>query len=178
MKITLSTSYRMHAMLSETKSRSAKNLLLHTFFFILLVTQINIAQWHSQNQFETPVFETISMEDGLPENSVTCILQDYLGYLWLGTQNGLVRYDGYSMKVFQSEEGDSSTISGRRITTIFEDRDRNLWIGTLNGLNKFNRENDSFKYFKSINNDTNSINSNEIYSLYEDTLGRYWVVYC
>ena len=99
-------------------------------------------------QFQTPVLEGISIEDGLPENSVTCILQDYLGYLWLGTQNGLVKYDGYSMKEFQPDENNPGNISSRRIASIYEDKNRTLWFGTLNGLNKFNRTNETFIKFK------------------------------
>ena len=150
------------------KSSSVFFLAASILIFILF-PKINYSQ------FNSPVFENISMEDGLPENSVTCILQDYLGYLWLGTQNGLVRYDGYSMTVFQSEEGDSGTISGRRITTIFEDKNKVIWIGTLNGLNKFDRVSETFNSYKYISDDKSSINSNEIYSLYEDTAGRFWV---
>ena len=92
----------------------------------------------------TPAFEYMSLEDGLPDNSVTCILQDYLGYLWLGTQNGLVKYDGYTMEVFQPGKNDSS-ISSEGIAAIFEDKNKTLWIGTWNGLNKFNRKSESYR---------------------------------
>jgi signal transduction histidine kinase/ligand-binding sensor domain-containing protein/DNA-binding response OmpR family regulator len=126
-------------------------------------------------QFQTPVFKNISIEDGLPENSVTCILQDYLGYLWLGTQNGLVKYDGYSMKIFQPEENNPGSISSRRIATIYEDRNNDLWIGTLNGLNKFNRITESFKSYKYDSDNTVSINSNLTHCIYEDKAGRLWV---
>ncbi len=108
------------------------------------------------SQFNPPVFENITIEDGLPENSVNCILQDYLGYLWIGTQNGLAKYDGYSMKVFQPEKDNNSSISDRGIVTIYEDKNKTLWIGTLNGgLNKFDRTNESFKSYRYNPNDTN-----------------------
>jgi signal transduction histidine kinase/ligand-binding sensor domain-containing protein/DNA-binding response OmpR family regulator len=128
------------------------------------------------SQFNPPVFESITVEDGLPKNSVTCILQDYLGYLWLGTQNGLVQYDGYSMKVFQPEKDNSSRISDGRITTIYEDKNKTLWIGTYEGgLNKFDRANGTFNSFKYNPNDTTSINSDKTHCIYEDKSRRFWI---
>ena len=132
----------------------------------------------SQNifsQFTTPVFEYLSSEDGLPENSVTCILQDHLGYLWLGTQNGLVKYDGYTMKIFLPEKNDINSISNGSIVSILEDKKNVLWIGTANGLNKFNRITETFTWYKHNYNDTNSINNSYAKCIYEDRAGRFWV---
>lgn len=128
------------------------------------------------SQFNPPVFENITIKDGLPENSVTCILQDYLGYLWFGTQNGLAKYDGYSMKVFQLGEDNRNRMHTKEVVTIFEDKEKTLWVGTMNyGLHKFDRENDSFKSYKYNSDDTNTINSNSIQCVYEDKIGRFWV---
>ncbi|MEJ2618205.1 MAG: two-component regulator propeller domain-containing protein, partial [Ignavibacteriaceae bacterium] len=130
---------------------------------------------NANSQFPTPTFEYISSENGLPENSVTCILQDHLGYLWLGTLNGLVRYNGNSMKVFQHDKNDSSSISNSSISAIYEDKNKTLWIGTWNGLNKFNRVNGSFKSYKFNPNDTNSISDNGIKCIYENSSGKFWI---
>jgi signal transduction histidine kinase/ligand-binding sensor domain-containing protein/DNA-binding response OmpR family regulator len=121
------------------------------------------------------VFEEITMADGLPENSGTCILQDYLGYLWIGTQRGLAQYDGYSMKVFQPEEDNSGSISNGVIITIYEDKNKTLWIGTNGGLNKFERINESFKKYRHNPDDSTSINSNYISCIYEDKSGGFWI---
>jgi signal transduction histidine kinase/ligand-binding sensor domain-containing protein/DNA-binding response OmpR family regulator len=128
------------------------------------------------SQFNPPVFEEITVENGLPENSVHSILQDYLGYLWLGTQNGLVQYDCYSMKVFQPEKDKSESISDADIITIYEDKNKTLWIGTwTGGLNKFNRTDESFRSYRYDPDDTTSINSDQIHCIYEDKSGRFWV---
>jgi signal transduction histidine kinase/ligand-binding sensor domain-containing protein/DNA-binding response OmpR family regulator len=126
-------------------------------------------------QISTLVFEDINIEHGLPENSVTCILQDYLGYLWLGTQNGLVRYDGYTMKVFKPQKDIPGSISSGVIVKIYEDNNKNLWIGTYNGLNKFNRAEESFKIYRHDQDNPESINSDLIIFIYEDLTGRFWV---
>jgi signal transduction histidine kinase/ligand-binding sensor domain-containing protein/AraC-like DNA-binding protein len=132
----------------------------------------------SQNifpQFTTPVFENISIEDGLPENSAMCIVQDYLGYIWIGTQNGLVKYDGYSMKVFQPEDMNRDMLNQKGIVALFEDREKILWVCTLNGLFRFNRSDETFKCYKHLDSDSGSINSDLTHCIYEDKKGRLWI---
>ena len=145
------------------------------FVSIILSSSINLFPQNSNPHFQTPVFENITIEDGLPENSVTCILQDYLGYLWLGTQIGLVRYDGYTMKVFQPEDMNWDKLRRKGIVTLYEDKEKTLWIGTLNGLFKFNRIDETFKCYQSVDNDTQSINSDLVHCIYEDKKGRMWI---
>ncbi len=158
-------------------ARVIQNQKLKSFIVLLLSFYFFCLTSFSQNKqnFITPVFENISIEDGLPENSVTCILQDYLGYMWFGTQNGLVKYDGYSMKVYKPDTADNKSISGREIVTLFEDSNKTLWIGTLYGLNKFNREDESFKSYLFNSNDSNSISSDLVHTIYEDRFGRFWI---
>ena len=152
---------------------------LRKFYFVfLLITSLFFLIFFSKNiycQYNTPLFENISSKVTLPNSSITCIFQDYLGYLWLGTENGLVKYDGYSTKIFQPEKNDSCSISSRGIVTIYEDKNKTLWIGTLDGLNKLNRADESFINYKHIFGDSNSINSNNIQCIYEDHKGRFWI---
>ena len=154
-------------------------LLRKSFIFYLVVIESSfIFISYPQNfdpSYSIPVFEYISIENGLPDYGVTCIFQDYLGYLWLGTQNGLVKYDGYSLKVFQTDKNNPGSLSNTEIVEIFEDADKTLWIGTMNGLNKFNRADESFKCYKYNPDDTNSINWSQVHSIYEDKAGRFWI---
>ena len=83
-------------------------------------------------QFERPFFNTISVENGLPEGVVTTSLQDKLGYLWLGTQNGLVRYDGISTKLYSMPDDDDKPVNGASVSNLFEDKQGNLWAGIRN----------------------------------------------
>src|SRR5690606_5822011 len=80
----------------------------------------------------------------LPENLISCILQDKMGFMWFGTKDGLNRYDGYSFKVYRYDPFDSTTISENFIQCIFEDSKNRLWIGT-DKLNLFLPESDGFK---------------------------------
>ena len=86
-------------------------------------------------------FERISVEQGLSQETVPTIIQDYQGYMWFGTRNGLCKYDGYKFTVYQHDPTDTTSIGSNIIETLFEDRTGTLWIGTFyGGLNKFNRE--------------------------------------
>ncbi|NIT61904.1 MAG: hypothetical protein GWN00_38610, partial [Aliifodinibius sp.] len=95
-------------------------------------------------------FEALTVRDGLSQNTVECILQDHLGYMWFGTHDGLNRYDGYEVQTYYSDPVDEKSLSHNLITVIFEDREKNLWIGTIAGLDKFNRTENSFDRIASL----------------------------
>jgi len=96
--------------------------------------------------------------------------------MWFGTQDGLVRYDGYSMKVYQTDPDDSLSISNRNIFTIYEDGSGTLWIGTRKGgLNRFNRATETFTRYVHSPEDSTSINSNLVNIIEEDKAGNLWV---
>jgi len=141
----------------------------------LFITQPNpdiLPQSKDKNiNWPEPVFENLTIADGLPENSVHCILQDHLGYMWFGTQNGLVKYDGYSMKVYQLDRDDSLSISNRQVWVIYEDRSGTLWIGTeQGGLNRFDRAKETFTRYRLYPD--NSIQENTIKIICEDNSGN------
>ena len=100
-------------------------------------------------QFVEPKFENITVQDGLPENNVWCILQDHLGFLWFGTSNGLVKYDGYEMNVYEHIIDNPESMTYSSVYRIFEDRTGILWVGTGSTyggvLNRFDRSTETFK---------------------------------
>ncbi|HRH42425.1 MAG TPA: two-component regulator propeller domain-containing protein [Pyrinomonadaceae bacterium] len=103
---------------------------MHTFqlnfFFSAIIffalASITTAQYQS---------ETWTTENGLPQNSVTSIVQTRDGYIWFGTFGGLVRFDGIKFKIFNTIN--APAIKSNRITTLFEDKNGTLWIGTQYG---------------------------------------------
>jgi signal transduction histidine kinase/ligand-binding sensor domain-containing protein/DNA-binding response OmpR family regulator len=139
-------------------------------FLSLFITEVSFPQ------YDEIKFEHIRVEDGLPVNSVTCILQDHFGFLWLGTPSGLVKYDGYSMIVYRFDPMDSSSISDDNIRALCEDSMGILWIGTKRrGLNSFDRANETFKRYVHLEGDTTKLNSNTINCIYHDKAGRIWI---
>jgi ligand-binding sensor domain-containing protein len=87
-------------------------------------------------------------EDGLSQSTVSAIEQDYQGFMWIGTFNGLNRFDGYSFKVYKTDPEDSKTLTSSHIEAIFEDSKKNLWIGAADGVNLYNRKLDAFDYYR------------------------------
>ena len=99
-------------------------------------------------QTEEYIFKQLTDVDGLSQSTIFTTIQDQEGYLWIGTVDGLNRYDGYEFRIFENDPSDSTTISDNFISTIFEDSDGFIWVGTINGyLNRFNRKTEIFKRF-------------------------------
>ena len=76
-----------------------------------------------------------SVEAGLPQVSVTAMAQDEQGYIWLGTQGGLARFDGHQFTVFNT--ANTPQLLSNLVTTLYLDSNKRLWIGTVNGLSYF-----------------------------------------
>ena len=103
-------------------------------------------------QFRRPYFNTISIENGLPEGFVVNSFQDRLGYLWFGTQNGLVRYDGYKTESYSMPDDEGKPIYTASIMNLFEDKRGTLWAGVMdNGYFKYDRQKNVFVKAKIIN---------------------------
>ncbi|MEO5562306.1 MAG: two-component regulator propeller domain-containing protein [Chitinophagaceae bacterium] len=112
---------------------------LYTFliFLVLLITLPSKAT-------DDPSITHLGIGQGLSNNSVRCIFQDHLGFMWFGTYDGLNRYDGYGFKVFRNKLNDSTSLPHNYIYSIHEDAHRKLWIGTGQGLAIYNNENAAF----------------------------------
>lgn len=110
-------------------SEIAKMRFTHIFGFLLLV-QVATAQSN------TIRFDNISIHKGLSQSSVNAIIQDKAGFIWIGTQDGLNRFDGYDFLVYRNIPQQKNSLSSNFVYSIYEDRDSNLWVGTEQGLNK------------------------------------------
>jgi signal transduction histidine kinase/ligand-binding sensor domain-containing protein/DNA-binding response OmpR family regulator len=105
-------------------------------------------------------FEHISVEQGLSSSIVTSVLQDYQGFMWFGTKDGLNKYDGYTFTTYRNMPGDSTSLHNNDVTALYEDPSGNLWISTIGGgLNKYNREEDNFISYLPDPNNPESISS-------------------
>jgi ligand-binding sensor domain-containing protein/two-component sensor histidine kinase len=124
-------------------------------------------------------FEKLTTQNDLSNNKVNCIVQDKRGFMWIGTNDGLNRFDGNNFVVFRNKPGDSTSISGNIITHIIEDASDVLWIATADGgMSRYNyklQPSQQFKQYKNKPGDAASIPSNGINQLLDDGKGFIWM---
>jgi ligand-binding sensor domain-containing protein/serine phosphatase RsbU (regulator of sigma subunit) len=120
-------------------------------------------------------FSHLTVEDGLSQSSVTCILQDRKGFMWFGTQDGLNRYDGYNFKVFKNNPPDSTTLTENFIFSIYEDRSGVLYIETRGGtLQEYNPRLESFRIVNKDSVDLTGAKVNTVGAVLREPSGVIW----
>ncbi|MEP7259312.1 MAG: two-component regulator propeller domain-containing protein, partial [Flavitalea sp.] len=82
-------------------------------------------------------FHHLTTSEGLSDPAVKCITQDKYGYIWLGTQTGLNRFNGYDVKIFQHKNKDSFSLDNNNVISLFADIDGDIWIGLPLGLSRY-----------------------------------------
>ncbi len=121
----------------------------------------------SNAQEQTYRFKQITKEEGLSNNRVYSLIQDRNGFLWIGTLDGLNRYDGYEFKVFKNEPDNLKSISNNRAMKLFEDSKGNIWIAGKNtGVNKFDPTQGIFSRFSESEEGSHKL-QNDVYSIFE-----------
>ncbi|UOB18643.1 two-component regulator propeller domain-containing protein [Abyssalbus ytuae] len=120
-----------------------------------------------------PVFQKLDQANGLSNGRVTCIVKEERGFVWIGTKDGLNRFDGFEFKVYNKK---NSNIGSNDISDILIDTKGRLWISTLGGgLNLYDRFTDTFKVYRNIQDDSTSIASNQVNTIFEDSHGKLWL---
>lgn len=120
-------------------------------------------------------FKHLTIDDGLSQSSIFAVCQDQKGFMWIATETGLNRFDGYDFLIYESNTLDLHSLSNNWIYTIYEDHLGKIWIGTEEGLNRFNREKETFEHYFTIPDEASSLSDNKVYVLYEDHLDNVWI---
>ncbi|MBK6966106.1 MAG: hypothetical protein IPH20_19845 [Bacteroidales bacterium] len=107
---------------------------------IILFIALIFCYTGTKAQYIKPFFKTLSIENGLPEGYVLASIQDKPGYLWFGTQNGLVRYDGYQLKQYAIPDDKGVPLIYCSIKHLHEDREGKLWVSVDNEGLYFSRQ--------------------------------------
>jgi len=122
--------------MKKAVSSELRTLLLLCFFFFLC--ESSRAVIHPEYKFQY-----LTAHEGLPQNTVDCILRDKRGFMWFGTWNGLCRYDGYAFKTYR-KGSNSEGLPDNFVQTLCEDEKGNIWVGTGEGLSCFDFDERNF----------------------------------
>ncbi|MCO6474420.1 MAG: hypothetical protein J5I57_11865 [Melioribacteraceae bacterium] len=121
------------------------------------------------------VVSEFTVDDGISQSVPTALIQDNFGFIWIGTEDGLNRFDGYSFKHFFNDPLDPNSLCNNFITALMQDSKDRIWIGTRNGLSVFDPRRELFFSFTTDNDDSTSLNSSIIVSLFESALGEIYI---
>jgi len=145
------------------------------FLTVLIYITVQSAVWAQQKNLQlSPSFIPIAPE-ALSNSSIRCFFKDSKGYMWFGTDDALIRYDGSNTYRYVHDLNDRASIANSTINTILEGEDKRLWIGTAQGLCIYNRELDNFITVDSIKGNRNHLNNRYITDLEFDSQGRLWI---
>ncbi|MBP1658183.1 MAG: Signal transduction histidine kinase [Bacteroidetes bacterium] len=121
-------------------------------------------------------FNHLTTADGLPTNNIFGVVRDSKGFVWIGTGNGLSRYDGYGFKTYRNVLNDSSSIASSMIMVVKEDSKHRLWVGTWDaGLSLYDPRRDRFINFTPRPGDSSWIQVRSVFSILEDSAGVLWL---
>ncbi len=135
-----------------------KNVKIKILFLLYLSLYLN---FYGQRLFLTKY----TTDNGLPQSSVYALLQDRQGYLWIGTEGGVAKYDGEKFQIFMKEDG----LVALHVNDIFQDSKGNIWIATIAGVSKYDGK--KFTNFTKAN----GLPDDFIYKIYEDYTGAIWL---
>jgi signal transduction histidine kinase/ligand-binding sensor domain-containing protein/DNA-binding response OmpR family regulator len=120
-------------------------------------------------------FQHIGSKENLSELNVNSMIQGSRGFIWVGTRDGLDRYDGNEFKVFRNDVNDPTSISNNYINHLVDDKNGHLWIATSGGINKFDKKTNRFTHFLHNDKIANSLASNFTVNIALDKGGNLWI---
>ena len=141
-----------------------------SFLIVMLLTTNSLAQ-------NKPVkFNRITSSNGLSQNKAIGLVQDHDGFIWIGTEDGLNKYNGYNFEIFKRIPGDSLSLNDNWVNSIYVAKDGTLWVGgLLAGLSRYNSTTNNFISYNHNLSDPNSIADVSIIDISEDEKGNLWI---
>ncbi|SEO95901.1 Two component regulator propeller [Mucilaginibacter gossypiicola] len=149
------------------------------FFLInllcVIVVNAQVPETFSTNDVRNFALKSYTTHDGLPSENVTVALKDKRGYMWIGTDNGLCKFDGYAFESLVNIPGNTASISSNFITALAEDKNGKIWVGTMDGLNVLDPNTEKFERFYHNDKIKQSLSNNKIFSIFCDKEGTIWI---
>ena len=150
------------------------NLLRFPAFIVIFLSVFTCGICFSPSSYAQSVrFSAITTAEGLSQNTITALIQDTQGFLWIGTSDGLHRYDGYLLVDYKHLPNDSTSLVHNSITSLVEDKKGDIWVGTEKGVSKWIRSQNKFQQIKF--QQTGAIPHTNIHSLFKDKKDNIWV---
>ncbi len=142
---------------------------------LLLALLASVAQ-ASPPRSDLVSFQRVAVPDEVPAHLCTALTQDRQGFLWIGTQGGLVRYDGYQFRVYKSDPHDPRTLGGSYVRSLLAAADGRLWIGTFSsGLSVYDPATETFRRYQHDPGNPASLSHDRVEAMAEEGSGRLWI---
>lgn len=159
------------------RHRSALASLVLICLLAISTGQTTHAQNDSPKLNPSLRFSHLTSDDGLAQNSIKAILQDKQGFIWIGTQGGLSRYDGYRFTNYKHSFNNSNSLSKDYINHLYEDRDGMIWIATEGGgIDKFDPRAETFTHFPFDPQNPEGLGGDRFYAILQDSNGIFWFI--
>jgi ligand-binding sensor domain-containing protein len=160
----------LRSVIQFTSSAFLKLSLALIFAGLVLPT----AATESENDFF--VSARYNINSGLSSNFLSDVIQDAERYLWIASDNGIIRFDGYSTVVYKPDYVKENTFNTIAFNCIAEDKNGDLWFGSSNnGVNVFNKKTQSVRVFDRDGADAPALHENTINHILSDSKGRVWI---
>ena len=146
------------------------------FYFFLVASFSFFSTQLSAQSVNKPYyhFKNFNISDGVMSNNTTCVFKDSKGFLWIGTDRGLQRFNGSTFLIFRHLNNDSNSIVNENITFITEDNKHDIWIATTDGITKFSYSNGRFTNYAFAFRGENRIKIGDLLCIFEDSRKRIW----
>jgi ligand-binding sensor domain-containing protein/signal transduction histidine kinase len=160
----------------NTSGRSRLWLILFLCGWLVVNARVWALSNPTEFSFAEPYFESVGDSELIPYGVAMALKQDARGLIWIATQAGLIRYDGYRLRKFVHQRDDSSSLPGDFIHCLWPTADGRIWIGTAsNGLARYDPASERFENFRHDPKRPGSINPGRIFALAGDVRGGLWI---
>ncbi|MCX6250940.1 MAG: triple tyrosine motif-containing protein [Bacteroidetes bacterium] len=152
---------------------------IHIFLFLLFgyfgAFSQKVGLFPGEHPQKEMYFTHITRENGLPSRIVNYFIQDFQGYIWIGTADGLARFDGHDIKIFRSVPGDRSSLVDNMIYTLKEMSDSTIWIGTADGISVYDPKTGRFRSYSRDTPGLTCFSGRSVRCFFEDKDQTVWI---
>ncbi len=149
------------------------NIFILKYIFLYFIFSIPVLLHSQQPEFR---FKHITTQTGLSNNIINCIIQDHMGFMWIGTMEGLNRFDGYNFRIFEKNLDDSSSLADNMVFDIYLDHKNTIWVGTQMGICLYNPDLENFTNYLLDPERLNINTANRVTGIEEDSGNQLYIV--